>query len=160
MSLRDMCVLEPATAAPRKSRRKIGGAGSRTGRAIRHGIRQSRNEGRVCRPARRVTEPSRRAAAHGHLSPDRESYQPWQRAERGRGGGVSVGRAVARRAGGRAEILSGAGGADRVHGDHGADRMRRTGRRIATSFGTMRSGRRSGKTRSWRGRSRLPCRMN
>ena len=39
MSLRDMCVLEPATAAPRKARRKIGGAGSRTGRAIRHGIR-------------------------------------------------------------------------------------------------------------------------
>ena len=35
MSLRDMCVLEPATAAPRKARRKIGGAGSRTGRAIR-----------------------------------------------------------------------------------------------------------------------------
>ena len=28
MSLRDMCVLEPATAAPRKSRRKIGGGGS------------------------------------------------------------------------------------------------------------------------------------
>ena len=37
MSLRDMCVLEPATAAPRNARRKIGGAGSRTGRAIRHG---------------------------------------------------------------------------------------------------------------------------
>ena len=42
MSLRDMCVLEPATAAPRKARRKIGGAGSRTGRAIRHGIRLRR----------------------------------------------------------------------------------------------------------------------
>ena len=41
MSLRDMCVLEPATAAPRKARRKIGGAGSRTGRAIRHGKKET-----------------------------------------------------------------------------------------------------------------------
>ncbi len=50
MSLRDMCVLSPATAAPRKARRKIGGAGSRTGRAVRHG--------------RKETEPPRMAIFH------------------------------------------------------------------------------------------------
>ena len=50
MSLRDMCVLEPATAAPRHARRKIGGAGSRTGRAIRHGIRLAGYEGRQAAP--------------------------------------------------------------------------------------------------------------
>ena len=160
MSLRDMCVLEPATAAPRKARRKIGGAGSRTGRAIRHGIRHSRIRKKAGRAARRVTEPRRRAAAHGHLSPDRESYQPGKRPERGRGGGVSVGRAVARRAGGRAKILSGAGGADRVHGDHGAERRAGLGAGSQPALEPCRSGRRSGKTRSWRARSRLPCRMN
>ena len=41
MSLRDMCVLKPSAAAPRKARRKIGGAGSRTGRAIRHGKKET-----------------------------------------------------------------------------------------------------------------------
>ena len=63
MSLRDMCVLEPATAAPRKARRKIGGAGSRTGRAIRHGIRLCRmKEGRPRREARNGTEKESRRA--------------------------------------------------------------------------------------------------
>ena len=64
MSLRDMCVLEPATAAPRKARRKIGEAGSRTGRAIRHGIRlcRIRRKGRPRREARNEAKKESRRA--------------------------------------------------------------------------------------------------
>ena len=120
MSLRDMCVLEPA------SRRASQGEAQN---------RRSKFENRPRHPASHPairagtlarTRPARKerdgAAAHGHLSPDRESYQPRKRSERDCCCGVSVGRAVTRRAGGRAKILSGAGGADRVHGDHGAER--------------------------------------
>ena len=69
------CVLEPATAAPRQSdgwaervREQAAPSGTESGKAG--------YEGRAGRAARRVREARRRAAAHGHLSPDRESYQP------------------------------------------------------------------------------------
>ena len=84
MSLRDMCVLEPATAAPRKARLKIGGAGSRKGRALRRG---SGFAPRGATPDREKEG----TAAHGDLSPHRESDQPRERAERDCGGGYRSG---------------------------------------------------------------------
>ena len=102
----------------------------------------------------------KRSRPHGDFSPDRENHQPRERPERDCGGGLSF----------SGEQLRDEQANEQKFYQTRAERIeftaimrrrtRRNGRRIAISFGTTRSGRRSGKTRSWRGKSKFPCRMN